>query len=234
MKKILSVALSLMLALSLLCAGAFAGTIDFTGVWYTSIYGIETVFTLNDDGSYALSFSAMGETEEDEGTWEAAADGILLDKGTADEMVLTYDAQSGSMSGMVGDMELVFTRESAAFALPAALTDAAPEEFEGQWAAGLICIAEASVAPQDFGFELSMDVQKDLNCFTMTIDGAGFTLNVVPGFADGAMILNLDMADGSASYAIVCQLLEDGSMSASFPAEAFGQEAVFVLEKAEA
>lgn len=51
MKKILSVALSLMLALSLLCAGAFAGTIDFTGVWYTSIYGIETVFTLNDDGS---------------------------------------------------------------------------------------------------------------------------------------------------------------------------------------
>ena len=74
-----------------------------------------------------------------------------------------------------------------------------------------------------------MTVEGGLNCFTMIIEGQSYTLNIVPEFADGAMLLN--MSDGTTSSSIVCRLLEDGSMSAAFPAEIFGQEAVMVLEK---
>lgn len=45
------------------------------------------------------------------------------------------------------------------------------------------------------------------------------------------MILNMDVADASASYVVVCQLQEDDSISVAFPAEIFGQDASFVLNK---
>lgn len=50
MKKTLSVALSIMLALTLLCSAAFAEAVDFTGTWYTRLYGMEMTFTLNEGG----------------------------------------------------------------------------------------------------------------------------------------------------------------------------------------
>ena len=232
MKKALSIALTLMLTLSLLCMGAFAEATDFTGTWYTRMYGVEIVFVLNEGGAYTVSFSAMGETEESEGTWEVTSAGVVFDKGTEDEVVLTYDAQANSLTGMISGMELVFTREPvAAFELAPARSDAAPEEYDGQWAASLICLGEIQATPQDAQIDLFMTVEGGLNCLTMIIAGESTTINIAPEFSDGAMILNLDVADSSTPYVIVCQLLEDDSMSAVFPVEMFGQEAVFVLER---
>ena len=232
MKKALSIALTLMLTLSLLCGGAFAEATDFTGTWYTRMYGVEIVFDLNEGGAYTVSFSAMGEAEESEGTWEVTSAGVVFDKGTEDEVVLTYDAQANSLTGMISGMELVFTREPvAAFELAPARSDAAPEEYDGQWAASLICLGEIQAAPQDAQIDLLMTVEGGLNCLTMIIAGESTTINIVPEFSDGAMILNLEVADSSTPYVVVCQLLEDDSMSAVFPVEMFGQEAVFVLER---
>ena len=232
MKKALSIALALMLTLSLLCVGAFAEATDFTGTWYTRMYGVEIVFVLNEGGAYTVSFNAMGETEESEGTWEVTSAGVVFDKGTEDEVVLTYDAQANSLTGMISGMELVFTREPvAAFELAPARSDAAPEEYDGQWAASLICLGEIQAAPQDAQIDLLMTVEGGLNCLTMIIAGESTTINIAPEFSDGAMILNLEVADSSTPYVVVCQLLEDDSMSAAFPVEMFGQEAVFVLER---
>ena len=232
MKKTLSVALSLILALTLLGAAALAEAADFTGTWYTRVYGVEMSFSLNEGGLYTVSFDAMGEVEESEGTWEVASTGIVFDKGTADETVMTYDAQADTLTGTIGGMELVFTRElTAAFELAPARSDAAPEDYNGQWAATLFCLGELQTTPQESQFELFMTVEGGLNCLTMIIAGESTTINIAPEFSDGAMILNLEVADSSTPYVVACQLLEDDSMSAAFPVEMFGQEAVFVLER---
>lgn len=234
MKKILSVALSLMLALTLLGTVALAEATDFTGVWYTRIYGLEMAFSLNEGGLYTVSFDTTDEVEESEGTWEMASTGIVFDKGTADEVVLTYDAQADTLSGMISDMELVFTRElTAAIELDPARSDAVSEEYNGQWAATLLCLGEIQTTPQESQFELLMTVEDGLNCLTRIVAGEDITINITPEFSNGAMILNMDAADGSAYYVVVCQLLEDGSMSVAFPAEFFGQEAIFAMRKLE-
>ena len=111
MKKTLSIALSLILALTLLGAAALAEAADFTGTWYTRVYGVEMSFSLNEGGLYTVSFDVVDEVEESEGTWEVTSTGIVFDKGTADETVMNYDAQADTLTGTIGGMELVFTRE---------------------------------------------------------------------------------------------------------------------------
>ena len=230
MKKILSFALSLMLALTLLGTAAFADADGFAGTWYTRIYGIEMSFTLKDDGLYTVTFDYGDTVEESDGVWETSSTGIVFDKGTADEVFMTYDAKADTLTGVISGMEMVFTSEpAAAFELAPARSDAAPEDYDGQWAATLLCLGEIQTTPQESQFDLLMTVEGGLNCFTMIIEGQSYTLNIVPEFADGAMLLN--MSDGTTSSSIVCRLLEDGSMSAAFSPEFFGQEAVMVLEK---
>ena len=230
MKKILSFALSLMLALTLLGTAAFADADGFAGTWYTRIYGIEMSFTLKDDGLYTVTFDYGDTVEESDGVWETSSTGIVFDKGTADEVFMTYDAKADTLTGVISGMEMVFTSEpAAAFELAPARSDAAPEDYDGQWAATLLCLGEIQTTPQESQFDLLMTVEGGLNCFTMIIEGQSYTLNIVPEFADGAMLLNI--SDGTTSSSIVCRLLEDGSMSAAFSPEFFGQEAVMVLEK---
>ena len=230
MKKILSFALSLMLALTLLGTAAFADADGFAGTWYTRIYGIEMSFTLKDDGLYTVTFDYGDTVEESDGVWETSSTGIVFDKGTADEVFMTYDAKADTLTGVISGMEMVFTSEpAAAFELAPARSDAAPEDYDGQWAATLLCLGEIQTTPQESQFDLLMTVEGGLNCFTMIIEGQSYTLNIVPEFADGAMLLNI--SDGTTSSSIVCRLLEDGSMSAAFSPEFFGQEAVIVLEK---
>ena len=230
MKKILSFALSLMLALTLLGTAAFADADGFAGTWYTRIYGIEMSFTLKDDGLYTVTFDYGDTVEESDGVWETSSTGIVFDKGTADEVFMTYDAKADTLTGVISGMEMVFTSEpAAAFELAPARSDAAPEDYDGQWAATLLCLGEIQTTPQESQFDLLMTVEGGLNCFTMIIEGQSYTLNIVPEFADGAMLLNI--SDGTTSSSIVCRLLEDGSMSAAFSPEFFGQEAVIVLER---
>ena len=230
MKKTLSVVLSLVLALTLLSVAAPAEATDLTGTWYTRIYGIEMSFTLTSDGLYTVTFDYGDATEGSSGVWETSSDGIVFDRGTADETVMTYDVKADTLTGVISGMEMVFTREpAAAFELAPARSDAAPEDYNVKWAATLLCLGKIQTTPQESQFDLLMTVEGGLNCFTMIIEGQSYTLNIVPEFADGAMLLNI--SDGTTSSSIVCRLLEDGSMSAAFSPEFFGQEAVIVLER---
>lgn len=49
MKKLISLALTLFLTLTLLCAGAFAEADDHSGDWYADLYGFTLRLTLNPD-----------------------------------------------------------------------------------------------------------------------------------------------------------------------------------------
>lgn len=210
MKKVLSLVLAL--SVILLCASAFADT-NFTGDWYADLFGTELKLTLNADGTYINS----GDNAEG-GTWESDASGIICDKGTADELPLAYDAKANTLTGDVSGVALVFSRRTG------------PEAYNGQWAATLLRLGEIEVAPKEVEYEVLMTVEDGLVVMSLNFGGETVTLNIVPQFEGSAMILPLDMADGSASYTVPCQLLEDGAMTVTFPAELFGEEAIFVLE----
>lgn len=229
MKKILTQALSLALILSLLCAGAAFAAADYTGVWYANIYGQEMALTLNDGGVYTVNFT--DESEGSDGVWEVTDDGVLLDKGTADETALIYDALTENLTGDLDGLQLVFAREFVPMEFAAARTDAAPEEYDGGWAATRFILGDIQTTPEDAEVELFMHVEGGLNCLSMIIKDVNTTINIVPEYVDGAMILTMNAEDGSASYTVVCHLLEDGAMLAEFPVEFFGQEASFLLAK---
>ena len=210
MKKVLSLVLAL--SMLLLCACASADT-NYLGDWYADLFGTELKLTLNADGTYINS----GDNAEG-GTWESDASGIICDKGTADELPLAYDAKANTLTGDVSGVALVFSRRTG------------PEAYNGQWAATLLRLGEIEVAPKDVDYEVLMTVEDGLVVMSLNFGEETVTLNIQPQFEDGAMILPLDMADGSASYTVPCQLLEDGVMTVTFPADLFGEEAIFVLE----
>lgn len=210
MKKVLSLVVTL--SMLLLCACASADT-NYIGDWYADLFGRELKLTLNADGTYINS----GDNAEG-GVWEADASGIICDKGTADELPLAYDAQSNTLTGDVSGVALVFSRRTG------------PEAYNGQWAATLLRLGEIEAAPRGVEFEVRMTVENGLVCMSLCFGEEAVTLNIQPQFEGGAMILPLDMADGSASYTVPCQLLEDGTMTVTFPADLFGEEAILVLE----
>lgn len=210
MKKVLSLVLALFVIL--LCACASADT-NYIGDWYADLFGTELKLTLNADGTYINS----GDNVEG-GTWEANASGIICDKGTADELPLAYDAKANTLTGDVSGVALVFSRRTG------------PEAYNGQWAATLLRLGEIEVAPRDVEFEVLMTVEDGAVSMTVCFGEETVTLNIQPRFEDGAMILPLDMEDGSASYTVPCQRLEDGTMTVTFPADLFGEEAIFVME----
>lgn len=232
MKKILSITLSLALLLSLLCMGvAFAAT-DYTGTWYTTLYGVEMILTLNSGNRYTVNVG--GESDGSDGTWEVTATGIILDKGSpSDETSLTYDAQAETLSGDVAGMQLVFTRENSSSAFAAARTDATAADYAGSWEATLFVLGdvqiETNAADLSLHTELSMTIDGNVNNFTIVLQDVNTTLALTPEYADGAMILTI--SDGATTYTVTCQLLEDGTMLATFPAELFGQEASYLLSR---
>ena len=146
MKKILTVVLTLVLALSMLC-GACAEAADVTGIWYGDVYGMVATLTINEDGTYALEI--MGDSTP--GAWVLEGDQVYMDKGTEAEAVFTYDAAAQAL-----DWDgVIFGREAIEQWMPAAArADAAIEEFAGEWVAervdafgAILPVADAASKP---------------------------------------------------------------------------------------
>ena len=98
MKKLVPLALTLILTLTLLCAGAFAEAIDHSGDWYADLYGYTLRITLNPDGSYT---NAIDGEDPDSGVWEMAGTNVLLDKVQTRMMSLTKLKQNISVLGHI-------------------------------------------------------------------------------------------------------------------------------------
>ena len=229
MKKLVSLALTLILTLTLLCAGAFAEAIDHSGDWYADLYGFTLRITLNPDGSYT---NAIDGEDPDSGIWEMDGTDVLLDKGTSDEMVLVYDAGSDSLYVNIEGEDLLFFREP-----PVEFEMAAPragivtlEDMGGSWTAKMLCMLGMHMTPEQVGLSLDLSIDNNSAELTFTIDGEATTITAGGEFSGNTLVLSMTNTETSEEYTMNVQLLEDGTMSAT--TDMFGEEIIFVLEAA--
>ena len=225
MKKILAFALSLVLALSLLCCGAMAEAADVTGEWYGDVFGMTITMTLT-DSTYTLDMA--GEVEE--GNYSFDGTTLYMDEGTDVEMQLSYDAEKNVIIHDMGDGMLVeFGREPIAAFVPAAgRIDSTIEEFAGEWTATQVN-AFGLIAPVEM-LELYMTAKIEGSAVTMNIDLMGdvneFTLEGT--LAEGILTVIEAGTEGiTEDITYTMQLLEDGTMSATF--EMFGEAVTFYM-----
>ena len=229
MKKLVSLALILILTLTLLCAGAFAEADDHSGDWYADLYGFTLRLTLNPDGSYTIDIE--GE-DPDSGTWEMAGTDVLLDKGTSDEMMLVYDAGSDSLYADIDGEDLLFFREP-----PVDFEMAAPragivtlEDMGGNWTTKMLCMLGTHMTPEQVGLSLDLSIDSNSAALTFTVDGESTTITAGGNFSGNTLVLSMYNEETAEECTINVQLLVDGTMSAT--TDMFGEEIVFVLEAA--
>jgi len=218
MKKILVAILALVMAMSMLC-GACAEAAGVTGVWYGDMYGMVATLTINEDGTYALEM--MGDSQP--GEWVLEGDQLYMDKGTETEAVFTYDeaAQTLDWDGMV------FGREAIEQWMPAAArTDAAVEDFAGEWVAERVDAFGAVLPVADAGIEAKLAIEGSHVVLTMFFVEEDVTEGDA-AFADGALTLTNEHNGETLTY--VVSALEDGMLSCTAPM--FGETVTFYLAK---
>lgn len=208
MKKLFSLLVALCMML-VCCASAEA--VDLTGVWYADLLGMTMTLTLNADNTYTMDM--MGET--DDGTWAQTETGVTMDN----EMPMTYNAEANTLVMDMEGMELVFGREPVpAFVAAEARTDAAVEEFAGNWLADKVSYMGMTASITDIGVGLAL-----------AIDGTTVTMYMMEPeqtFADAEKVeLTAEFADGALTFTLpaeteeevpqpfVLKLLADGTMS---------------------
>lgn len=229
MKKLMAVAISMIMSIMMLCAGAVAEASDVLGTWYGNMFGISMTLTLNEDGSYTMH---MDGEENTIGTWELAGAELIMDKGTDIEITLAYSAEEVSLYAEQDGMELLFTRDMPeAFVAAPVRADAALEEFSGMWVCTLIDIMGMQAPPEIAGINMSANIVGSTVTLEITeIMGEAQTLEGV--FAEGALTLAVPSGiEGIDDTVYVMQLLEDGTMSVS--TELMDQTMTYYAEKQE-
>jgi len=218
MKKILALSTALVLALSLLCAGALAlEAADIVGTWYLNllegdgmsvnpaVLGMEMAITLNEDNTADMQMSGQEGTH---GTW-AIVDGQLIV--TVDEDGLAFALVDGDLVGEEGDMKMIFGREKAeAEGASPARTDAVLADFGGTWEAFLADYEGMKVPVEMFGLEVIVAFEGGKG--TMTTFGV--TVELVGDVAEG--VLTVAGTDAGEEVSLSFLLHEDGTLSSVF------------------
>ena len=233
--------LGFLLAASLTVTTAFiaAAEEDVTGEWYTNFYGMPITLTLDESGEYTMEMEVVGEEEEEpeNGTWEFDGEAVIMDKGGDAEMSLAYDGET--LYAEMDGMEMVFSRdpEAAAGFVPAEIrTDAAIEEFAGDWT-GTELSAFGMTAPLEMMEveKVELGIKENLVSFTMA---GGFMfgeweLSDLEGeLKDGTLNFTVPAADEySEDTEWSARLHEDGMLSLAVTM--MEEEIVFYMEPAE-
>ena len=126
MKKMISLLLALCLAAVMI--PAFAED-DVTGEWYGNMMGMGIVMNFSEDGSFTMS---AGGNVMASGTWKVEDGKLLAD---AEGSVEEFEIKDGTLYSASADMTLTRNPEDAPAAMEFAdvKTDAAAEEFYGEW-----------------------------------------------------------------------------------------------------
>ena len=228
MKKILSLVLALLMML-----GCTALAEDLTGAWYGNLFGMSVTLTLNADGTYGMDL--MDETQT--GVWVLEGETLYMDKGTDMETILAYDAAAVTLTMDMDGMVFVFSREAAAAFVPVEpKTDAAIEEFAGQWEAANVYFMDMLV-PTEFA-EMGMTLKIENTSINASIDLMGDveTFEAEGKFADGVLTLvipaTLDEAGNELTRELVfpIKVLQDGTLS--FEMDMLGMPIIFYLNPA--
>ena len=75
------------------------GDLDSSSWALVQAFGMEASITFNEDGTAEISFSALGNTETETGTWSESSDGsLIIDGGDDDEGVLSIDGNTISVT----------------------------------------------------------------------------------------------------------------------------------------
>ena len=233
--------LGFLLAAALTVTTAFiaAAEEDVTGEWYTNFYGMPITLTLDESGEYTMEMEVVGEEEEEpeNGTWEFDGEAVIMDKGGEAEMSLAYDGET--LYAEMDGMEMVFSRdpEAAAGFVPAEIrTDAAIEEFAGDWT-GTELSAFGMTAPLEMMEveKVELGIKENLVSFTMA---GGFMfgeweLSDLEGeLKDGTLNFTVPAADEySEDTEWSARLHEDGMLSLAVTM--MEEEIVFYMEPAE-
>lgn len=226
MKKLLSVMLAMVLALTML-AGAVAETVDVTGTWSTTLMGMNVMFIINADGTYTLDIAGL---ESVNGTWEYQEDGnLLLDKGTDEEAVAVVGDETLSVteSGMVlnfvrGEEGLAGTTD---FAMRA---DATLEELQGEWSMTSIVMMGFEMSAELAGTTASIGVQDNNVVFHDLMGDTSLEGVLVPlEFSEGT--LRMELQDETSTQVWMLGLLADGRLN--FTMNVDGLEIAMLMEK---
>ena len=228
MKKMFSMLLTAAMILAMLCCGAFAEAADVTGEWYGSLFGMVMTMTLNEDGTYTIE---MDGEEPDDGAWKLDGEELILDADSDDEIVFAYDGES-LYADMGEGIEFLFTREPVeVFEAAPARTDAALEEFAGDWSCTLVSMMGMQMPPEMAEIEMSLSIEGETATMTLGLFGEPETVELPVTFADGALTLTIPADyEGGEDSVFTIQLLEDGTMSAA--SMMFEEEIVFYLSNA--
>ena len=227
MKKMFSMLLTAAMILAMLCCGAFAEAADVTGEWYGSLFGMVMTLTLNEDGTYTIE---MDGEEPDDGVWKLDGEELILDEDSDDGLVFAYDGES--LYAEAEGIEFLFTREPVeVFEAAPARTDAALEEFAGDWSCTLVSMMGMQMPPEMAEIEMSLSIEGETATMTLGLFGEPETVELPVTFADGALTLTIPADyEGGEDSVFTIQLLEDGTMSAA--SMMFEEEIVFYLSNA--
>ena len=147
-KKILSIALAMMMAIPTMPAMA-ASDKDVLGDWYANIYGVGIQVTFRKGGSYLISMDGVNNGDPEEGTWKMTGDAITLDEGEENSMNLTV--KDNSISADNGEFTL--SREETEYDgyTPAKVVNADEKDFDGIWKADYVSTGNITAPVDVFG-----------------------------------------------------------------------------------
>ena len=225
MKKVLSVVTALLVALTMLSAGALATPEpgDVLGIWYlTSIvygdtamnpadFGMEITLELNEDGT--ANMGTVGDDDVETGTWVIAGDQIII---STDGEDIEFTLEDGNLIAEQDEGLMIFGRERPEFEtyeIVPIRTDAALADFNGNWIAFLAANEEEGLKfpAAALGFDVSLAIEDGM----VTVAAFGGSQLFEGNVSDGVLTA-VEADTGGDGETMTFNLHEDGVVSANF------------------
>ncbi len=211
MKKIVS--LLLVLCLACLSVAVLAEEGDLFGVWYGSLYGMPAQLTLNEDGSYVMSFAG----NDMPGKYELKDGIVYMDGDDNADNGFVFDGTS-----LVNEIQgVTLTREQgdvAEIVLAEVNPGAALEDFAGDWVCrymsmGSMTLDISQIPLENLGATQIPSLKVEGSTVALTgMDSLAGSDPLEMTFADGALIFDLGEKLGmpDLGMSINVRMLQDG------------------------
>lgn len=215
MKRFMLLILSLILILSMSGCAKTKET-NVTGAWYSDMYTNVLTMDIDEGGIYTMELM----DEAMIGTWVLEDNILYLDKGTAGEKTLNYDADAQTLE----QNGFSLTRKKVKAFKPGKTINADIEAFSGSWIATKADLSDAALPLNPAGFYMNAVIDDAHVILTETDDKVVKEGEAV--FADGALRLTVPAANESGNDSVyTITMLKSGMISID------DGSTVFYLEK---
>lgn len=224
MRRIITLFVVLVMALSLTCAMAEADGV--TGLWYLNIVeyegvqldpgamGMEMTMTLNADGTAAMTANIVGEEEVTEGSWTQEGDTVTV---TADGDPMVFTLSDGNLIGAMEDGSVMtFGLERVileSFAPAAPVADATLADFNGTWHSEYVDFSGMMTVPAgSMGVDITLVILDGaISVSELGLEGEYLNYEITGEVSDG--IMSAILGDEETGRELTLALLEDGMIS---------------------